>query len=110
MMNATLHALPRIGGNVFHVAVLGTLLAVAPGLPAADPWVLTDEERTNGSATLEALGDVRQGAISGAIRIGASAKESVPGVIVSPDGYIITAASEATQRQPIRAYLADGSS
>lgn len=91
-------------------AALGALMATALALRAAEPWVLTDEERTNGSATLASLDSVREGAISGMVRVGATVKESVPGVVISPDGYVITAASEAAQRRPLRAHLADGSS
>ncbi len=69
----------------------------------------SDDERTNGTNTLEALENIRQGAVSGTIRIGATAEESVPGVVISPDGYVITAASEAAHRRPLRAHLADGS-
>ncbi|WP_170157463.1 S1C family serine protease [Roseimicrobium gellanilyticum] len=108
-MNPILPALPATRSALFCLA-LGALLTASPALPAADPWVLTDEDRTNGSATLEALGSVREGATSGTVRIGATDKESVPGVVVSQDGYVITAASEAAQRKPLRAHLADGSS
>jgi S1-C subfamily serine protease len=79
-------------------------------MPAAEPWVLTDEDRTNGSSTLAALDNVREGAISGMVRIGSTVKESVPAVVISSDGYVITAASEAVQCKPLRAHLADGSS
>lgn len=108
-MNASLHDLQTLRGSFARVA-LGALLAATTALPAAEPGVLRDDERTNGSTTLNALGGVRQGAMSGTVRIGASAKESIPGVIVSADGYVITAASEAAQRHPLRAHLADGSS
>ena len=107
-MNLRLHALPALRGKCCRV-MLGALFASLAVLPAADPLVLGDDERTNGSNTLEALENIRQGAISGTIRIGATAKESVPGVVISPDGYVITAASEAAHRKPLRAHLADGS-
>lgn len=90
--------------------MLAALLASAAVLPAEESSVLGDDERTNGSSTLKALGGLPQEAISGSVRLGASVEESVSGVVISSDGYIITAASEATHRRPLRAHLSDGSS
>lgn len=107
-MNGVLHSLPS-RCSTFCRTTVGALLALGGSLAtAAEPFVLRDDDRTNGSSTLEALGNIPQGAIAATIRLGNSSTHAVPGVIVSPDGYVITAASEAAQRKPLRAYLADG--
>lgn len=97
-------------GRICRAAV-GVLVALGVSLAtAADPFVLENDDRTNGSSTLEALGSIPQAPVAATVRLGTSRTNSVPGVIVSPDGYVITAASEAAQRKPLRAYLADGTS
>ncbi len=82
------------------------LLAVHPGLAENN---LPDERRTNGADTLKAISAVQSHALARTVRLGLKAEGAgIGGVIVSPDGYVLTVASEFTELKKAKAFLSDG--
>lgn len=71
---------------------------------------LDDDLRTNGAETLGALAPLQAKAAAGAASIGPERdKKLLTGAILSPDGYILTKATETLTMKPLRVWLADGS-
>jgi serine protease Do len=69
---------------------------------------LPDTRRTNGTEILSLLAPVRKQAVAATVQIGKSTGNTLSGVIVSPEGYILTQASETTALKPLRIFLPDG--
>ncbi|HSJ04755.1 MAG: S1C family serine protease [Verrucomicrobium sp.] len=86
---------------------LAVVLVSSGGLPAQE--VLPDSARTNGTASLKAVNAVKELALQSAVQIGSSREKAITGIVVSPDGYLLTLASEAEAVKPFRAFLSDGS-
>lgn len=84
-------------------------MVFASATPVAGQEFLSDGLRTNGSSTMAALGDLREKAVASSVQIGKERNNAIPAMVVTPDGYLLTAASEATNRKPLRAFLRDGS-
>lgn len=72
--------------------------------------VLPDELRTNGAGSLKAVQPVKNLAMQSAIQLGKSKDKTLTGVAATPDGYVLTLASEAEPLKPLRAFLPDGTS
>ncbi len=71
---------------------------------------LDDEQRTNGAETLGALATLHSKAAAGSACIGPERdKKLLSGAILSPDGYILTKATETLSMKPLRVWLSDGS-
>lgn len=71
--------------------------------------VLPDAERTNGEATLAALSPLQTAARSHTVWLSAASdKPGIGGVILSSDGYLLTAASELKNLKGIHAFMPDG--
>ena len=76
---------------------------------AAEEENLPDELRTNGSETLRTVIPVQKDLAQSLVGLGSSADSVVLcGTIVSPDGYIVTKASEAVHISPMKVILPDG--
>ncbi|MEY4485001.1 MAG: hypothetical protein RL693_2453, partial [Verrucomicrobiota bacterium] len=71
--------------------------------------VLPDEQRTNGAETLKAIADLQSKVTSSSVQLGRERDKTLSGIIVSPDGYILTQASDAESLKPMQVYLPDGS-
>lgn len=71
--------------------------------------VLPDAQRTNGADTLKAIADLQSKVMSSSVQLGKERGQTLSGIIVSPDGYILTQASDAESLKPIQVYLPDGS-
>lgn len=95
----------RCGGAWCMMAVVGML---GVGSLSAQS-VLPDEERTNGTGTLKAIADLQSKVTSSSVQLGRERDKTLTGIIVSPDGYILTQASDADSLKPMHVYLPDGS-
>ncbi len=71
--------------------------------------VLPDEKRTNGADTLKAIADLQSKVSSSSVQLGKERDKTLTGIIVSPDGYILTQASDAESLNPMHVFLPDGS-
>jgi S1-C subfamily serine protease len=80
-------------------------LALAPLQICAQ---LPDEKRTNGTETLKAVQEIQRHAVAATVQLGKTKDKCVSSVVLSPDGYLLTQASDAEQLRPLRAYLPDG--
>lgn len=70
---------------------------------------LDDEQRTNGAETLGALASLQAKGAAGLARIGPDrAKARLEAIVISPDGYLITEATETRQMKPIQVWFPDG--
>jgi serine protease Do len=87
----------------FSTALAGMLIGMAPVNAQ-----LADEKRTNGIETLKAVEDIQRHAAASTVQIGKSKEKSVSSVVLSPDGYVLTQASDAEPLRPLRAFLPDG--
>ena len=85
----------------FISAVLVTVSSVARG----QSIVLPEEQRTNGAETLKALAEVQRRASASSVLIGSSPERSLTGVVISPDGYVLTQASDTEALKPLSAFL-----
>ena len=86
-------------------------IALLAGLPpASGQSVLPDDQRTNGAETLKAVANVQHHATESSVLIGKSKEKSLAGIVLSPDGYVLTQASDTGPLKPLRAFLPDGSS
>lgn len=70
--------------------------------------ILPDEQRTNGAETLKATAELQQHALAASIQLGRSKERTQTGVIISPDGYALTQASDVESLKPLRAFLPGG--
>jgi serine protease Do len=71
---------------------------------------LDDARRTNGAETLGAVAALQTRAAAGTVGIGPEQeKKLLTGAILSPDGYILTKATETQNMSPLRVWLPDGS-
>lgn len=70
--------------------------------------ILPDEQRTNGADTLKAVAALHPRAAATGIQLGKNKEKTLAGTILSPDGYILTQASDAEPLKPLRAFLPDG--
>jgi serine protease Do len=85
------------------IGVLASALACGT-MPAEQ--VLPESARTNGSATLQGLAPLKTAAQAQAVWFGQKAEQpNIGGVIVSSDGYLLTAASELRELKAIQAFL-----
>lgn len=71
--------------------------------------VLPDAQRTNGAETLKAIADLQSKVTSSSVQLGKERDKTLTGIIVSPDGYILTQASDTENITPMHVYLPDGS-
>src|SRR5688572_5677660 len=79
------------------------LLAIVPLV--AGQSVLPDDQRTNGAETLKAVAAVQQHATASTVQVGKSKEKSLAGIILSPDGYVLTQASDTEPLKPLQAFL-----
>lgn len=86
--------------------LLLALLACAP-LVQGQP-ILPDEQRTNGTDTLKAVADLQKRAAATSVQLGRTKDRTLAGIILSPDGYALTQASDAESLKPLRAFLPGG--
>lgn len=84
------------------------LCVVAVSSPAPGQTVLPDAQRTNGADTLDAVADVQAHATATSVLVGKSRDRSLAGIVLSPDGYVLTQASDTGPLRPLRAFLPDG--
>jgi S1-C subfamily serine protease len=84
------------------------LLACLP--LASGQSVLPDDQRTNGAETLKAVANVQQHASESGVLVGRSKEKCLAGIVLSPDGYVLTQASDTGPLKPLRVFLPDGSS
>lgn len=70
--------------------------------------ILPDEQRTNGVDMLKAAADLRNRAAAASVQLGKTKDKTLTGIILSPDGYLLTQASDAEPLKPLRAFLPDG--
>lgn len=89
------------------VILLGAFAMGHAGSLAAQS-VLPDEQRTNGAETLKAVAQVQQRAAASSVQVGKNKEHSLAGIILSPDGYVLTQASDTEALKPLRAFLQDG--
>lgn len=71
--------------------------------------ILPDEQRTNGAGTLKAIADLQSKVTPSSVQLGRERDKTFAGIIVSPDGYILTQASDAENLNSMQVYLPDGS-
>lgn len=88
---------------------LGVFVLLAASLVSGQD-VLPDSARTNGEDILKAVEPVKNLAMQTSVQIGSSRDKAQCGVVVSPDGYLLTVGSEAEAVKPWRAFFADGTS
>lgn len=69
---------------------------------------LPDEQRTNGAETLKALADVQKQASAASVLVGRQKDRALAGVVLSPDGYILTQASDLEAVKPVKVFLEGG--
>jgi S1-C subfamily serine protease len=89
-----------------QILLASALLAAAPH--ARGESFLPDESRTNGADTLKAVAPVQLKAASCSVAIGE--KPGAPklmGVVLSPDGYILTKSDETQQMKTLRVWIGD---
>jgi S1-C subfamily serine protease len=72
--------------------------------------VLPDDQRTNGAETLKAVANIQHHAGESSVLVGKSKEKSLAGIVLSPDGYVLTQASDTGPLKPLRVFLPDGSS
>ncbi|CAN5721869.1 hypothetical protein BH11VER1_BH11VER1_21090 [soil metagenome] len=95
----------RCVGGWCTLAVVGML-----GLSSLSAQnVLPDEQRTNGAGTLKAIADLQSKVTSSSVQLGRERDKTLAGIIVSPDGYILTQASDTESLNPMHVFLPDGS-
>jgi S1-C subfamily serine protease len=91
-----------------HLACLCYLL-LGSAAPAAAQAVLPDEQRTNGAETLQALAPVHRHAIAASVLLGKTREQSLIGIVMAADGYVLTQASDTEPLKPLRAFFRDSS-
>jgi S1-C subfamily serine protease len=86
-------------------------IALLACLPlASGQSVLPDDQRTNGAETLKAVTNVQQHAGESGVLVGQSKEKCLAGIVISPDGYVLTQASDTGPLKPLRVFLPDGTS
>ena len=83
------------------------VLVMVSSLARAQSIVLPAEQRTNGTDTLKSLAEVQRRASASSVLIGSSREKSLAGVVISPDGYVLTQASD-TEALPATALTPAG--
>lgn len=96
------------GGRCVGVFAAVAWMMLGLGLLQAQS-VLPDAQRTNGSATLKAISEIQINVAPSSVQIGKAHDKTLAGIIVSPDGYILTQASDADSITPMHVYFSDGS-
>lgn len=96
--------------NATGPRVLACLAGLLFAGNASGQEVLPDEQRTNGTGSLVAVQAVKSLAMQSSVQIGKSKDKTITGVVVTPDGYMLTLASETEALKPLRAFLTDGTS
>lgn len=103
------HGAVRGAGTAELTAALLLMLALAPRLLHGESF-LSDSERTNGSETLAAVAALQPKAAAATVDVGPERdKKLLSGTILSPDGYVLTKATETRSINPLRVWLSDGS-
>lgn len=101
--------LPRKEETAAPIAALLLVLLPAPGMLRAEGF-LDDAQRTNGAKTLAAVATLESKAAAGTVCVGPERdKKILSGTILSPDGYVLTKATESRSIKPLRVWLPDGS-
>lgn len=86
-------------------------IALLACLPlASGQTVLPDDQRTNGAETLKAIANVQQHASESGVLVGSSKEKCLAGIVLAPDGYVLTQASDTGPLKPLQVFLPDGSS
>jgi S1-C subfamily serine protease len=96
--------------NKAWAALLSAAVAVTVTMSssATAQEVLRDSARTNGAESLAAILPVKTLALQSSVLVGRSRGDSVLGIVVSPDGYVLAPASESVLVSPLRVFAAEG--
>lgn len=93
---------------VYTAALLLSFACEPPG--SRGEGFLDDGMRTNGAETLAAVSAVQAQAAAGTVGVGPERDQRLlSGAILTPDGYVLTKATETHSMKPIRVWLPDGS-
>ncbi|MFZ4767257.1 MAG: S1C family serine protease, partial [Roseimicrobium sp.] len=87
---------------------IGLVAMALPLAGARAPAALPDAQRTNGAETLQALNEVLRGASAATLQLGKTKDQSISGVAITEDGYVLTQASDSAQLEPLLALFSDG--
>jgi len=99
----------RMAGAAELSMALLLMLFPAPRLLHGESF-LDDGQRTNGAETLAAVAPLQPKAAAGTVGVGPERdKKLLSGTILSPDGYVLTKATETQSIKPLRVWLPDGS-
>ncbi len=104
---------PRTSKMMSLNGIIGaTAFAVFVTLPMClrGEGFLDDDQRTNGTETLGALATLQSKVVATAVSVSPERdKKLLTGAILSPDGYILTKATETLSMKSFRVWLSDGS-
>ena len=91
-------------------AAIAGCLGTQAAAPVFAQGFLDDGQRTNGAETLVAIAPLQSKAAAGTVSVGPERdKKLLSGTILSPDGYVLTKATETQSIKPLRVWLPDGS-